>query len=120
MFTLQHIDHIAFTVKDLEVSARWYQDVLGLERHQPSSEPYPIDMISGNTAIALFPAKADQQVTRPTWHVAFRADRANYDRAQVVLKERGIPFDIQDHGYSVSLYLTDPDGHVVEITTYEV
>ena len=42
-----------------------------------------------------------------------------YD-AQDELKKRAIPFDFQDHEISHSIYFRDPDGHEIEITTYEL
>jgi catechol-2,3-dioxygenase len=32
----------------------------------------------------------------------------------------GIPFEFSDHGIAHSVYISDPDGHRIEITTYEV
>jgi catechol 2,3-dioxygenase-like lactoylglutathione lyase family enzyme len=53
-------------------------------------------------------------------HLAFRADRKNFVVAQRELKERGITFEFQDHEISHSIYFRDPDGHELEITTYEL
>jgi catechol-2,3-dioxygenase len=53
-------------------------------------------------------------------HFAFRADRANFEAAQETFRERGIAFEFADHGICHSVYVSDPDGHRVEITTYEV
>jgi catechol-2,3-dioxygenase len=53
-------------------------------------------------------------------HFAFRADGANFERARKDFRERGIQFSQQDHGISHSIYLTDPDGYLVEITTYDL
>jgi catechol-2,3-dioxygenase len=36
------------------------------------------------------------------------------------LKKRAIPFEFQDHEISHSIYFRDPDGHRIEITTYEL
>ena len=36
------------------------------------------------------------------------------------LKRRGIKFGFQDHEISHSIYFDDPDGHKLEITTYEL
>jgi catechol-2,3-dioxygenase len=47
-------------------------------------------------------------------------DRLNFEQAQVGLRERGIAFQFQDHTLSHSIYFADPDGHRIEITTYEV
>jgi catechol-2,3-dioxygenase len=53
-------------------------------------------------------------------HLALRTDRANFLQAQQELKQRGIKFHFQDHEISQSIYFRDPDGHELEITTYEL
>jgi catechol 2,3-dioxygenase-like lactoylglutathione lyase family enzyme len=53
-------------------------------------------------------------------HLAFRANRKNFLAAQEELKSRGIKFEFQDHEISHSIYFRDPDGHELEITTYEL
>ena len=53
-------------------------------------------------------------------HFAMRADRKNFLAAQKELKGRGIDFEFQDHEISHSIYFRDPDGHQIEITTYEL
>jgi catechol 2,3-dioxygenase-like lactoylglutathione lyase family enzyme len=53
-------------------------------------------------------------------HLAFRADRENLLEAQAELKASGIEFEFQDHEVAHSSYFHDPDGHQIEITTYEV
>jgi catechol 2,3-dioxygenase-like lactoylglutathione lyase family enzyme len=53
-------------------------------------------------------------------HLAFRADRENFLAAQQELKKRGIKFEFQDHEIAHSIYFRDPDGHQLEITTYDV
>ena len=53
-------------------------------------------------------------------HLAFKVDRANFEQAQQELKARGIEFEFQDHMISHSIYFNDPDGHQIELTTYDV
>jgi len=53
-------------------------------------------------------------------HLAFRADRENFRAVQQELKKRGIKFEFQDNEIAHSIYFRDPDGHKLEITTYEV
>jgi catechol-2,3-dioxygenase len=53
-------------------------------------------------------------------HLAFRATREHFLAAQQDLRSRGIEFQVQDHEISQSIYFRDPDGHELEITTYEV
>lgn len=128
MFTLNHIDHVALTVKDMSRSIQWYQEVLGLERRYQEAwgDGPPVMLCVGMTCLALFPSQSDHPLPAPDRntiamrHLAFQADRANFEQAQVVLQERGIPFVFEDHGLSHSIYFQDPDGHELEITTYDV
>ena len=51
---LEFLDHVAIYVSDMEASARWYENVLGLKRYQlPEWGEYPIVLLSGKTGIAL-------------------------------------------------------------------
>jgi catechol 2,3-dioxygenase-like lactoylglutathione lyase family enzyme len=56
----------------------------------------------------------------PLRHVAFRTSRRGLDAAKAELRARGIAFEERDYGIAWSVYMPDPDGHLVEITTYEV
>ena len=122
---LDGIDHVAIGVRDIERSAKWYIEVLGFERlHEGVWGGVPTFIGKGNTGIALFPATHE---TKPPdrrdirmLHLAFRASRENFLDAQRELKKRGIKFEFQDHEISHSIYFRDPDGHALEITTYEV
>jgi catechol-2,3-dioxygenase len=127
MFKIEALDHVALTVRDVGRSAQWYADVLGFSRkHEGMWNGVPVFIENGVAAIALFPARdeagsmsRDRAAVR-TLHFAFRADRENFLRAQDELKKRTIPFDFQDHEISHSIYFRDPDGHQIEITTYQV
>jgi catechol 2,3-dioxygenase-like lactoylglutathione lyase family enzyme len=123
---LEGLDHVALAVCDAEESVKWYIEVLGLERqHAGSWDGIPIFVGKGATGIAVFPAreaKSSLGKSDPArfLHLAWRADRANFQRAQNELKERGIAFHFEDHGIAHSIYFRDPDGHELEITTYDV
>ena len=122
---LEGIDHIAMGVRDIERSANWYIDVLGFERlHEGMWNGVPTFIGKGNTGIALFPAshepKASQHREIRMLHLAFRASHKNFLAAQRELEKRDIKFEFQDHEIAQSIYFCDPDGHQLEITTYEV
>ena len=55
-----------------------------------------------------------------TRHVAFRTDARSFGEARTELSDRGIEVEFQDHGIAHSIYFRDPDGHELEITTYEL
>ena len=124
---LEGIDHVAIGVCDVQRSTNWYIEVLGFERlYDGAWNGIPTFVGKGNTGIALFPASSDAESTSSPrrairmLHLAFRANRENFGAAQRELKERGIKFEFQDHGISHSIYFRDPDGHQLEITTYEL
>jgi len=80
-------------------------------------------LAAGGSGMALFPAGIhdDDVVGAPgILHFAFRVDRYAFEAAQSELSERGIDFRFSDHGLAHSIYLADPDGHQLELTTYEV
>ena len=124
-FRIQTFDHVAIAVTDVKRSADWYQDVLGLERlHADAWNGTPTVVGAGGSGIALFPVASAAPQPRPgrdvltMRHFAFRVDTDNFARAKQTLAERGIAFHEQDHGIAKSIYLNDPDGHEVELTTY--
>jgi catechol 2,3-dioxygenase-like lactoylglutathione lyase family enzyme len=124
---LEGIDHVAVGVRDIERSAKWYIEVLGFERlHEEMWNGVPTFIGKGNTGIALFPASSNAKSTPSTrrdirmLHLAFRANRENFAAAERELQKRGIEFEFQDHEISHSIYFCDPDGHQLEITTYDL
>lgn len=125
-FEIQGIDHVALAVRDVRRSAEWYQQVLGLRRlYEDAWGDLPAVVGIGGTAIALFPVQGDAPKGRPgrdtlaMRHLAFRVDAPNFAKARQALEGRGIAVEFQDHGIAQSIYFHDPDGHELEITTYE-
>lgn len=126
MLRVEAIDHVALAVRDVAAAARWYQEVLGLERRYAEVwGDFPAVVCAGATCLALFPVGTDRPLPPPprgtlaVRHVAFRVDRENFARAQATLRARGIAYAAEDHAAALSVYFADPDGHQLEITTYE-
>jgi len=116
-FQIDFLDHVAILVKDMERSAKWYEEVLGMNRVQPEEwKPFPIFMLAGNTGVAIFPEK-ESQATKVD-HFAFRVNRESFEAAREHFDQLGIPYSLQDHTYFHSIYLRDPDQHKVELTTF--
>jgi len=49
-------------------------------------------------------------------HIALVVD--DLDAAQERLREHGVEFRYENHGNALSVYFSDPDNHVLELTTY--
>jgi catechol-2,3-dioxygenase len=126
MFQIEGLDHIALTVSDMNRSEAWYCEVLGLVRCHREWE-IPVVLCAGVTGVALFPAAIEPPRAAPPAretlimrHYAFRVTRPNFDTARASLSANNIAFEFEDHTVSHSIYLTDPDGYRVELTTYEI
>ncbi|HEY4282018.1 MAG TPA: VOC family protein, partial [Chthoniobacterales bacterium] len=120
---LEGIDHVAFAVPDVERTVAWYLDVLGFERrHEEAWDGVPAFIGKGTTAFALFPRKttSSEKSDGSFLHLALRANRAEFVRAQEELRKRAIKFQFEDHGIAHSIYFRDLNGLRLEITTYEL
>lgn len=119
-----HLDHVAITTTDPRRSIAWYTDVLGLERRDDSTEP--AFLFAGDSSVAIFTAANPDAKHHAGWdtlavqHFAFALDRPAWEAKRDDLARRNIPARFADHTICHSLYLTDPDGHTVELTTYDV
>jgi catechol 2,3-dioxygenase-like lactoylglutathione lyase family enzyme len=122
MFQVEDLDHVGLLVTDMERSVRWYRDVLGMDRSYQTvwnGGGNPVVMARGRVELALFPV---QPGLRPPHHinehVAIRVDPDNFAVARRELRDRGVPLKVMNHTISDSLYIFDPDGNQIEITTY--
>lgn len=122
-FRLDRLDHVSLNVSDRPAAIAWYRDVLGLEqRNEPRKDDWPVFMGEFGRCIALFQAEVESPARAPEStglrHVAFMVAREDLDRAREHLVARGMEFRSEDHGNALSVYVTDLDGNVVELTTY--
>lgn len=124
---IEFLDHVAIRVADIETSANWYEEVLGLKKYQlPEWGDFPVFMLANKSGIALFPANiADKEIDEKSKnikidHFAFNVNKENFERAKKRYTELNLDFNIQDHHYFQSIYTKDPDNHTVELTTIMV
>jgi catechol 2,3-dioxygenase-like lactoylglutathione lyase family enzyme len=122
---LQRLDHVSLNVSDRRRSIAWYRDVLGLEqRGEPRRDDWPVFMGEFGACVALFQAQAEAPertyASTGLRHVAFMVGRDDLALAQDRLREHGVEFRFEDHGNAHSVYFRDPDGNVIELTTYDV
>jgi catechol 2,3-dioxygenase-like lactoylglutathione lyase family enzyme len=127
MINVKHIDHVAIAVRDVQASAAWYRSMLGLERRFQEvwgDEP-PVMVCAGDTCVALFPIEGEPAATpgrdaAAMRHFAFVLDRGNFEAARESFEDGGIEYQFADHEVCHSLYISDPDGHRIELATYEL
>jgi catechol 2,3-dioxygenase-like lactoylglutathione lyase family enzyme len=126
-FENRGLDHVAVAVTDVERSRSFYERVVGLAREHPEWD-VPVVMAAQGSGVALFPADEHPSATPDgaeppairILHIAFRLDREGFDAAHAALAEIGVETRFSDHDIAHSIYFEDPDGHQLELTTYEV
>lgn len=124
---IEFLDHIALVAADMEQSARWYEEVLGLERFQPEKwKPYPLMMHNHRgVGVAIFPVRGEEEGKAMAgkariglYHYAFRVQKSAFEAFRHFFESEQIPFEYQNHYYFESLYLKDPDQNKVELTSF--
>jgi catechol-2,3-dioxygenase len=116
------LDHVGLNVRSLPISFEFYQKVFGFSIFHQWNTTWMIQM--GEIKLGLFqrPDAApicdlDQKITIS--HLAFRTDKEGFESAQKTLMDLGIPFTPPEYtGVAYAIFLLDPDGHQVEITTF--
>jgi catechol-2,3-dioxygenase len=137
--TPRGVNHLVLNVRDLETSHRFWTEIVGF-RCVAALKPKPgrtmqMRFYSGVSAhgdvthhdLALAQIPAGVTVEPRSWsmtpgglglnHVAIGyPDREAWLKQIAFLKERGVPFHLRiDHGMTHSVYISDPDGHGIEI-----
>ena len=124
------LHHHAFVVADQEQTRRFYEDVIGLplvdtwcEHDGRTAFCHTFFELGDGSALAFFqfadPAVHAANATPSTSvydHVALHATPEVQSAIEARAEAAGVPTLTIDHGYCTSLYATDPDGLIVEIT----
>jgi catechol 2,3-dioxygenase-like lactoylglutathione lyase family enzyme len=131
--TVQALDHLVVQVSDLEVSARWYERVLGMTREEwppAPGKPPRTAMKFGRQKINLRPVSTSKE----DW---FTADHETAGGEDLCFLTDSKPDEVVRHlqaqgvavvggpgprrgaqGTLMSVYCRDPDGSLVEIASY--
>jgi catechol 2,3-dioxygenase-like lactoylglutathione lyase family enzyme len=128
------LNDLVANVTDVEVSAEWYQRVLGMERKDLDpghGKQTRISLLFGNQKINLRPVLADKE----EWVTADHEEAGSED---LCFLTETTPEEVIDHlkncgvaseegtenkqgavGSLKSVYCRDPDGSLIEISAYE-
>ncbi|HST43438.1 MAG TPA: VOC family protein [Conexibacter sp.] len=112
------VDFISIPARDLEASARFYGEVLGLQRskawQREGSPAMGIEFETGTVTLALIdPAAIGRELASHSMPIALRVD--DVAAARAALEERGIVFfgETIDSGVCHMSHFADPDGNVL-------
>lgn len=120
---VESVGHVVLKVRDLERSARFYRDVLGL-RQVAQYHDHMIFFSAGENhhdlaILAVGPSAPEpERHAVGLYHVALKiGDRLDQLReAKAHLETHGVKIlGMSDHRVSQSLYLRDPDGNGIEL-----
>ena len=128
MISIQAIDHVVFRVTDLETVSRFYIDVLGAQWEKKQEDIGLYQLRVGTALIDLVPVEgklgrmggaAPSAEGRNVDHVCFRVLPWNGEAIRAHLREHGIDAEIVKRygaeGDGPSIYLSDPQGNVLEL-----
>jgi catechol 2,3-dioxygenase-like lactoylglutathione lyase family enzyme len=126
---VEAFDHLVLRCADIERSLAWYIGRLGLtgvrlDEWRAGTVPFPSVRVTPGTIIdlILMPTGEVHQAERNVDHFCVVVDAASVDHATTSGQ-----FDVVDgpgrrygaRGDATSIYVTDPDGNVVELRTYD-
>src|SRR5919197_1711923 len=136
------INHVVLNVRDLEASHRFWTEIMGFRcvgelksvpgRPRPKMRFYSGVNAEGqlshhDIALAEVPPASAPAAGDGTWtlmpgtvglnHIAVAwPDRESWLRQLAFLQSRGVPFHRRvNHGMTHSVYISDPDGHGIEV-----
>ena len=129
MFKILRLDHIVLRVRDVEAMRRFYTDVLGctLERTQEELGLYQvragaslIDLVTIDGKLGRAGGAAPGSEGRNLDHFCLRIEPFDADGLRTWLTGRGVHVGEIGQRYGAegegpSLYLSDPEGNVVEL-----
>jgi catechol 2,3-dioxygenase-like lactoylglutathione lyase family enzyme len=122
------IDHLILKISDVAASLRFYVDVMGFVP-AGSEGPFTVVRVSDDFILQLAPwGPAGEE------HLAFALTRSEFDAVVARVRTHDIPHGASHdtvgsqtgpgretgaRGLAATLYLHDPDRHLIEIRTYD-
>ena len=125
-----NLDHTILEVHDLAESLAFYRDVVGLE-YKGKDGPFEGLLVTPDLALELY----DEWPVNGSRHLALAMDRATFEATFQRIRASGIAYGDSPgqtanmrgpgpssgvHGSTESVYFEDPNGHILEILTYDL
>ena len=122
------IDHLILNVNEIASSVEFYVGVLGFKL-EGEDGPFTVIRVNDDFTLQLAPWG-----TGGNEHLAFALSRESFDAAFARMKEKGISYGDSFHsvgnntgpgnetgarGPAPTLYMNDPNNHLIEIRTYD-
>jgi catechol 2,3-dioxygenase-like lactoylglutathione lyase family enzyme len=122
------IDHLILNVNEIASSIEFYVGVLGFKL-EGEDGPFTVIRVNDDFTLQLAPCG-----TGGNEHLAFALSRESFDNTFARMKEKGIPYGDSFHsvgnnagpgnetgarGPAPTLYMNDPNNHLIEIRTYD-
>ncbi len=122
-YTPKYLGHVNMYVRNAERSRDWYEDLLGLHTYtlRAGRAAFMSADLDQSHEIALVeigedapgPEKGRVGLNHMAWRMETLDDlKELYHR----IREKNVPiYQIADHGVSLGIYITDPDGNAIEV-----
>ena len=129
MIRVREIDHLVLRVRDLDAMLHFYCDVLGCPVERRQDDIGLVQLRAGRSLVDLVPVDgklgraggaAPGAQGRNLDHFCFRVEPFDEAAIRQQLRSHGLeggPVELRygAEGHGPSLYLTDPEGNVVEL-----
>ena len=132
-FTIDRIDHVVLNVASVEISAAWYQRVLGMRREDfapGAGKAQRTSLKFGRQKINLRPIGASKEDWFTADHETAGSDDLCFlttsgpEAVVAHLRACGVEIEVGPveksgaRGTLISVYCRDPDGSLIEISSY--
>lgn len=123
------IDHIAILVRDLDHSAHFYKEILGLEEVPCPLIHKPIRWFSLGKGLSIHVIEGDNSRIRHSRHHHIALQTDNFDAFLEQLKQHDIEyFDSKGNAGAINqrrdgyrqIFFRDPDGYWLELNDVEI
>ena len=129
LIRVSDMDHVTFHVSNLKESIKFYYEVFGFEVKEGNFHdrkmPWAIIGLKGVAYLCLYQNEVVENENNTIMHWGFHIDIEDVDALSSDLQARGITVrdfpgsknKVVDYRESDSIYVEDPDGYSIELST---